>query len=484
VKSFGHAAFGASLVALGACATVPADRGFADVHRATESRGVLLPDDVADRAALVADVLSRPLTVDDAVRIALLQSPAVQMQYAALGLSGADVVRAGRLTNPTLAATWQSSSRSSDASRYDLGLTQNFAELLMLSARTRFARGEFERAKLDATQRLLGAASDVANGYYEAVGAEQIAQMRATTAGAARASAALMRQFKEAGNVDALELAMNEAQASQAALDDESAAADAVSARSALNERMGLAAGTPWRLTSLRSPVPQEDALEGLQQRAADHRADLESDRRAVALLEDALGVARTYRFVGDVEVGVQYERDTDRAKLIGPSFALQVPLFQQGQASVLHAEAMLDQARAQARATEIAVSNAVFAANDRVRAARRRVERLHDETIPLREKIVACTQERQNYMLIGVFDLLRAKEDEYAAYQQYIEAVRDYWLARVDLARAVGARLLSDAAIGAPAALPEIEPDVRGLGSAPPPAGEARQSFMPDHHH
>ena len=66
--------------------------------------------------------------------------------------------------------------------------------------------------------------------------------------------------------------------------------------------------------------------------------------------------------------------------------------------------------------------------------AARQRIARLSDETIPLREQIVARTQEQVNYMLVGVFDLIRAKQDEYDAYQLYLEAIRDYWLARIDL--------------------------------------------------
>jgi cobalt-zinc-cadmium efflux system outer membrane protein len=40
---------------------------------------------------------------------------------------------------------------------------------------------------------------------------------------------------------------------------------------------------------------------------------------------------------------------------------------------------------------------------------------------------------------------LIQAKTREFAAYQSYLEAVRDYWLARVELARAVGQPLPSD---------------------------------------
>jgi cobalt-zinc-cadmium efflux system outer membrane protein len=44
--------------------------------------------------------------------------------------------------------------------------------------------------------------------------------------------------------------------------------------------------------------------------------------------------------------------------------------------------------------------------------------------------------------MLLGVFQLLAAKQAEVAAYREYIEAVRDYWVARSELERAVGAPL------------------------------------------
>ena len=44
--------------------------------------------------------------------------------------------------------------------------------------------------------------------------------------------------------------------------------------------------------------------------------------------------------------------------------------------------------------------------------------------------------------MLADQFQLLFVKQQEYAAYQGYLEAVRDYWLARVELGRAVGAAL------------------------------------------
>ena len=44
--------------------------------------------------------------------------------------------------------------------------------------------------------------------------------------------------------------------------------------------------------------------------------------------------------------------------------------------------------------------------------------------------------------MLTGAFDLLMAKQQEFAAYQKYLEAIRDYWIIRADMQRSLGGRL------------------------------------------
>lgn len=461
-------ATGAAVVLAG-CASIPADRGFSDVRRQTADRGLTIPDDAeAERAHLTSETLAKPLTEADAVRVAFLNNPRIQGVYARLGLSGADVIDAGRLRNPTLDGAALFPSAAGDVTRYDLGLTQSLVELLLLPARLRFTQGEFERTKLEATQSLLTLAGEVQTAYYEAVGARQIAAMRKTIAAAARASADLQARFKAAGNATALQLAVEMAAGSQAQLDADQADAEVKAAENRLNERMGLPPDAEWEVTdALPMPVKTEDRLDDLQALAAARRADLDSDRRAVMLLEDSLGVTRSYRFLGDVQVGVQYERDTDRNRLLGPSLSLQLPIFNQGQAPILRAQSHLDAARADLKAKELKVGNDVQAAYDRLIATRKRVDRLGNETIPLREAIVARTQEQVNYMLVGVFDALRVRQEEYAAYQQYLEAIRDYWAARVELSQAVGSRLPSDDQVGRAVIAPEypVQPKDGGMG-------------------
>ena len=95
----------------------------------------------------------------------------------------------------------------------------------------------------------------------------------------------------------------------------------------------------------------------------------------------------------------------------------------------------------------------------ERVRILRDIITTHRDALIPQRESVVARSQEQQNFMIIGVFELIQAKRQEYDAYQSYLEAIRDYWLARVELGRAVGGRLPSDARPAAPVAPATAKP-------------------------
>ena len=60
---------------------------------------------------------------------------------------------------------------------------------------------------------------------------------------------------------------------------------------------------------------------------------------------------------------------------------------------------------------------------------------------LPLRHTIVEQTQAENNAMLVGTFDVLRAKQDEIEAGAAYVAALRDYWLARARMEQVLNGR-------------------------------------------
>jgi cobalt-zinc-cadmium efflux system outer membrane protein len=63
---------------------------------------------------------------------------------------------------------------------------------------------------------------------------------------------------------------------------------------------------------------------------------------------------------------------------------------------------------------------------------------------LPLRERIVREMQLQYNAMQVGVFELLRAREQQIQAAIAYVDALLDYWLARTDLEQLLSSRVPS----------------------------------------
>ena len=91
-----------SVMVLGGCAAFSKDGGFGAVEQTARERlhkEVMWQRDDRQRESVQATVkklLASPLSVDDAVQVALLGNPGLQATYAELGIAEADLVQAGR----------------------------------------------------------------------------------------------------------------------------------------------------------------------------------------------------------------------------------------------------------------------------------------------------------------------------------------------------------------------------------------------------
>ncbi len=432
-------------LSLTACASLPPDLGRADVAQVVSARGQSLPS--GDTSQLSAQLLAQPLTPDNAITLALIHNPAVRQTTAQLGFAAADVYEAARIANPVFSLSRLTSNDPAAVSaQIGLGIALSFTDLILLPARSRYAKAQFEAVKLEVGSSTLKLAAEVQAGWYALAGAEQAATLSARVAQAAQASADLAQRFFDAGNISKRELALEKAAAAQTQLSALSAQAAAQQARSVLSRRMGLSASQDqWHLAGgLPAPLATEDALEPLLKLAAESRLDVAAARQSADAIASAYGLERRTQLLGPIEVSYQRQRETDGSRVIGPGLSVAIPLFNWGSGRVARARAQLDGAEAELAARELDASNDVKAAHAAVQAAKSLVVKYRDGLIPQREAVVDQMQLEVNYMLIGVFELLAAKQQQYDAYSGYLDAVRDYWLARTELTRAVGRKLPS----------------------------------------
>jgi cobalt-zinc-cadmium efflux system outer membrane protein len=142
-------------------------------------------------------------------------------------------------------------------------------------------------------------------------------------------------------------------------------------------------------------------------------------------------------------ELGVGAERDLDGSTMVGPNVGLELPIFDQGDAEAEVAMARWLMGRKQFESRAVVVRSQARIAREQVIRARHRVEYHRDTVLPLRRSVVEAAQKEYNFMLLGVYHLLRLKQEEYDAQREHIEALADYWKARAMLDLAVGGRVV-----------------------------------------
>ena len=437
-------------VSLTACATVDPTRDTAEINRLLVDRGAPAlgweANGTAGDDALVQDWLAQTMSADLAVRMAMVRSPRLQEQYAELGLARADVLEAVQIANPRIGAS-RLSLEDGAGEQLTYGLSAPLIDLLVLPSRVRLARLENQRARYQIAAAVLDVSLDVEAAWYIFVGAQQVAEMRAAVAEALDVSADLSQRYFDAGNITELQLNRELAAASSARIDAARAAVEARMARLELNTLIGLRGSeTNWNAgVVLPLPVATEDDPAELRRMAETSSLGLLAARQDAEISASAARVTRNFRLLGGTSIGYEREEEIDGSRISGPTLDLELPIFNQGQARVARADAQLRLARARLARIELMSGNGIDLAAERVRVLSD-IVRIHRESlVPQRETVTVRSQEEQNFMLIGVFDVIQAKTQEYDAYQAFLESVRDYWLARIELMRRVGARLPSE---------------------------------------
>jgi cobalt-zinc-cadmium efflux system outer membrane protein len=428
-------------LALAGCADAPKDAGFGDVQRdvaARTGRHVEWDRGSADDHAVsarVREMLAAGLTADEAVQVALLNNRNLQATYEGLGVAQAELVQAGLLRNPVFDADVKFL-EGGGGTLVELAVVQDFLDVLFIPARRRVAAAALEARKLSVTGTVMDLEGEVRRAFYDHAAAEMTLELRRTVAAATDASYDLARRLRDAGNITALDLANEQAQHEAAKLDLARAESAVLDTRERLNVLMGLwGPDTNWALRQrLEDPPAEELATDDVERRAVEASLELAAARQQVEAAGRTLGLQRSLALLPELQAGAAAEREPEGDWGVGPAVSLPIPLFDQGQAKTASARAELRRARRQYVATAVEVRSAARSARNRLVAARDRATYIKKVLLPLRQEITRQSQLQYNAMLVGAFQLLQAKQAEVAAGADYVEALRDYWVARGDL--------------------------------------------------
>lgn len=403
----------------------------------------VLPDDAVHSPAPMA---SAPITRGQAVVRALQVHPEVRQQLAALGFSQADLNDAFRISNPELGLSRLHGDGVAEITR---ALSLSLTDLLTLRDRRRLGKLSLQATQAETTQALLDFSAEVETAWFEAVAAEQRATLAQAIRKANRASADLADRMVSAGTLRASEAAEFRAEAAAAAIAATKAEAERLGARLTLANWLMLPVDGDWSVpTSLPMPAALPWSSETLSALARSERLDLKALQARQELSEEALKSARRWRWLGSFELEGEQESATGEPDRRGGSLQLELPIFSQAQASIQRAQAERDQAKAELDAAAFQLEGEVQVARSKVLNALEVARVYRQVLLPSRERVVAGKQADVNFMLDGVFEWLAVRAQQFEAYSEYLEAIRDYWIARTELRARIGGRWPDGAAL------------------------------------
>lgn len=406
-------------------------------------------------------LLQTNLTARSAVAIALLNNRTLQADFEEIGISQAALAQASRLRNPEYSGFYRLPIHGPTTLNTENVLVQDFLSLLTLPARKTIAAGNLDATKLRIAHQVLALAEEVQAAFYTVQAGQQLTNRLGIIVEVNEAGADIAKRQHEAGNITDLDLQNQQAAYAQSRLDLSRAQAQLRVDRERLNRLLGTwGKQTGWQVESELPPLPEQElSIQNIEALAVSQRFDLAAARREVGNVESALRLKKSVRWLPAVSLGVNAERDLDHTWVVGPTLSLEVPVFDQGQPELARLAAEYRRAARSLEALAVNIRSEVREVRDALFAVRDAAEYYQKILLPQRQRILHETLLQYNAMQLGNFILLSAKEREAVAERESIEALRDYWITRARLERAVGGSFNAPADAAAPKAAQKTRP-------------------------
>lgn len=420
---------------LTACANLSQDGGEQQVRTQAEQKlGIASAEANSNEARKILrdQLLAQPLDSDNAVRVALLNNPGLQVRFAELRITETELVAAARPRNPGVSLAYLSQGNENETDR---AVTLDIIGLLTAPMRAPLAESQFDSAKLAATQDVLTLARDTRMAWVEAIAAQQRLGYAGDVLIAAEAGRDLAKTLQEAGNISALDSERELAFYNEALALQKRAQIEANSTRIALLRILGIDDASSVTLPSTLPALPEQARkLKNVEQQALNQRLDVQQAKQDLENTARSLKLTKTTRFINVLDLGYQHNSYSDQTKQTGFDVSFELPIFDGGSTKTAEAEAIYQRALAQTGETALKACSEARDAYQRYQTAWELAQHYRDGVIPAQQKISDETVLRYNGMLISAFELLAQTREQVASTESGMNALRDFWIADAQL--------------------------------------------------
>lgn len=427
------------LAVLSGCASVNFEQSLAKTNQdaADFTQGQLSLAQTKDQREkldrIAGEILQKPVSQSDAVRLALVNSPALQAMLAQNWADAAKAAQIGRIANPVFTFLRL---RSVNELELERSLTVALLDLLTLPQRYGIAQRQIEQTQLRLTSDVIDQITQVRQAWVKAVAAQQCLVYAKQVNDSAQAGAELARRLQSVGNFNKLQRARQQAFYADAATQWAAAQLSATSTREELIRLLGLTeiqAQTftlPDRLPDMpKEPLPPDEVNKAVNA----GRIDIKLAQAEFDAASKAQGLNWVTSFT-DIELGLRHDTVFNNAQgesttKRGYEVSVRLPVFDWGDArrDAMNAQTLAAAYRLEAtvRAAGSSLRETYFAYRTAFDVSRH----YRDEIVPLRKTISEENVLRYNGMLIGVFELLADMRDQVRCVMAAIAAEQEFWL-------------------------------------------------------
>ena len=365
------------------------------IEESTGRREVFDPYAPAPVEEELEAIFADGLSLDEALRLALVNNRDLQAEFQEIGVAHADWVQSQLLSNPSLDVLLRFPT-GGGRSMLEAIVGVELLELWRIPVRKESARHNLEATVLRIARRAGERLAEARTAYYTAVAAEELHRVARENVELAALSFEAVKDLHEAGAADAFDENLAHGPLLSAQLVSRMARIEASNAKRDLAKRLSV--DRPVDDLLLTDPLPQRAKVEidpeALVQQALTSRLDLQAIAEAIKALDTHVRFEQRKAW-GDVAAGPTAERPAGSGdELVGASLSLTLPLFDQNQAQVARAGFKLERMVKLYESAQVAVAQNVRSSADRVNTASRSLEFYEEELLPQAERSLALARE------------------------------------------------------------------------------------------
>jgi len=380
-------------------------------------------------------ILAKPLTVDDAVKLALAQNRELRASMYELGIARGQAVQAGLLPNPEIEISLRKQEDPFQNLQADIGVEYNLSALILVPLRKGVADAELEATRVRVARDVLETAFQVRIAFYDVQARQTILDLRKRALDAFQASYGAAEELHKVGNLPDVDLATQRAAVEASRIEVAEAENALLDAREQLNVAIGLSGNqTTWSIAApLQAPEDVPMDTENTEKKAISSSLELLEMAQRMEAVARKVGLHRTEGVLPHLSGGFHGEQDGTSWEL-GGHVTVALPIFDRAQGRILSAKSELGALRERYVATAVSVRSNTRMVQNRVESAGKRARHYQQALIPAREKALAETLLQYNAMHVSVFQVLDVQRRVTEAGIAYTETLLEYWKARASL--------------------------------------------------